>query len=232
MKLFILLFFMFLGVGFYEISGGDNFDPEKARVAAVEMRTERNAARAALSGFVSGTIHTRAATDTAPAVDAAVTRQELNLVSFEAVSSPPVESAPVPMLAPTPSVGLDEPTAVALTELSGAVANSPEQINLAALDQVSAAPAPGATADTGTRFTGRSSVASSLPETLAPDIRSVSGTLVNMRSGPSTDFEVIDQLSQGTQVEVLSDTGDGWVELRPVSGGITGWIAEFLLTGS
>ena len=40
------------------------------------------------------------------------------------------------------------------------------------------------------------------------------------------------KLEQATEVEVLTDAGNGWVELRPVGGGATGWIAEFLLTGS
>jgi uncharacterized protein YgiM (DUF1202 family) len=62
------------------------------------------------------------------------------------------------------------------------------------------------------------------------DIRIVTGSLVNLRSGPGTNYEVVDQLARDTEVEVISDQGNGWVELRPVDGDITGWMSDSLLT--
>ena len=84
------------------------------------------------------------------------------------------------------------------------------------------------TETSNTTFAGTRQVAAS---TETVDIRVVKGDLVNMRSGPGTEYDVIDQLTQATEVEVLSSNGQGWVELRAVNGGSTGWIAEFLLTG-
>lgn len=230
MKLFISLFFVFLGVAFFELSGGSGFDPEAARVSAVEMRTERNVARAALSGFVAGTTSAAVQGDGVASTRETVTRQELNLVSFETIATPTPPQPQDTLAAPAAPTDEDQAVSVALSDLSGTVASGPDQISMAALDNV-AAQSEDPDQAPNTRFEGRSAVSSSLPEDNGPDIRAVSGTLVNMRSGPSTDFEVIDQLTQGTQVEVVSDSGDGWVELRPLSGGTTGWIAEFLLTG-
>ncbi|HEY9040255.1 MAG TPA: SH3 domain-containing protein [Roseovarius sp.] len=63
------------------------------------------------------------------------------------------------------------------------------------------------------------------------DIRSVAGSNANMRSGPGTGFDKLDQLSQGTQVEVLDRRG-AWVELRNMQTGQTGWMADWLITAA
>jgi len=57
----------------------------------------------------------------------------------------------------------------------------------------------------------------------------VSGSRVNLRSGPSTGNGVIDSLVRGTVVEQLGDPGNGWVELRDVSTGVTGYMAARFL---
>ncbi len=63
------------------------------------------------------------------------------------------------------------------------------------------------------------------------DIRSIAGSNANMRSGPGTDFDKVDQLTQGTQVEVLDRRG-AWVELRNMQTGQVGWMADWLITAS
>lgn len=62
------------------------------------------------------------------------------------------------------------------------------------------------------------------------DLRTVSGNRVNVRGGPSTDYGVVSKLSRGEEVRILEDNGDGWVRMQPVSGGESGWMADFLLT--
>jgi uncharacterized protein YgiM (DUF1202 family) len=89
----------------------------------------------------------------------------------------------------------------------------------------------GSVAFPGTTIRASSSDASAQSLADVRDIRTVKGERVNMRSGPGTDYDVVDQLAQSTRVEVLTDDGNGWVELRPVDGGPTGWIAAFLLSG-
>ncbi|SEP70701.1 SH3 domain-containing protein [Loktanella sp. DSM 29012] len=61
-------------------------------------------------------------------------------------------------------------------------------------------------------------------------IREVAARAVNMRSGPSTAFDVIDTLPQGTQAEIMDSDGTGWVRVYIPGTGQTGWMAERLLT--
>lgn len=63
------------------------------------------------------------------------------------------------------------------------------------------------------------------------DIRSIARASANMRSGPGTDYEKVDQLTLGAPVEVL-DSASGWVRLRDLETGQTGWMADWLVTAS
>ncbi|WIV51063.1 SH3 domain-containing protein [Marivivens sp. LCG002] len=60
------------------------------------------------------------------------------------------------------------------------------------------------------------------------DIRTVAGSRVNMRQGPSTRYGVVTTLTQGTEAEVL-ETTNGWARIRVVETGKMGWMAESLL---
>lgn len=62
------------------------------------------------------------------------------------------------------------------------------------------------------------------------DIRTVSGNRVNVRGGPSINYGIVSKLSRGEAVQILEDNGDGWVRMKPVDGGESGWMADFLLT--
>lgn len=68
------------------------------------------------------------------------------------------------------------------------------------------------------------------PEIAEPEkeVRFVSGNGVNLRLGPSTRYNVIDQLYRGEEVTVLQDPGLGWVKLRQ-DGGRVGWAASYLV---
>jgi SH3-like domain-containing protein len=70
------------------------------------------------------------------------------------------------------------------------------------------------------------------PETADPDLREVTGTRVNMRDGPGTIYPVVARLNIGSKVEVLSDSGTGWLRLRTVPGQQLGWIASSLISKS
>ena len=64
---------------------------------------------------------------------------------------------------------------------------------------------------------------------IGTDIRQVTGTRVNIRSGPGTSYDVVAQAIQGDEAEIIVDDGTGWVQLR-LAGGQTGWMADFLLS--
>ena len=219
MKRFIFLSFILLGLGFYELSGGADFDPEATRAAVLDDRQ----ARAARRTPDKTTSRTEAVVAPAETPVGAAARAEptennaaqapapLNLVPFAVVTrpeppAPERRAAPLPVPETRPSPPVATVTGIPVTGLTGSVEGG-----LA-------------------RFSG--SQISSTPEDTGPtsDIRTVKGTRVNLRSGPGTDYDVVDQLTQSTKVEILSDSGNGWVELRPVDGGPTGWIAAFLLT--
>ena len=64
------------------------------------------------------------------------------------------------------------------------------------------------------------------------DIREVTGTVVNMRDGPSTFYIAIGKLRQGDQIEVLDTSSDGWLKIRTVTTGQEGWMADWLATAA
>ena len=57
----------------------------------------------------------------------------------------------------------------------------------------------------------------------------VTGSRVNLRAGPSTGQAVVTQLGLGDRAELLSNTADGWVQIRHVESGRIGYMsADFL----
>ena len=66
----------------------------------------------------------------------------------------------------------------------------------------------------------------------AADLRAVTGNRVNMRNGPGTSYPVIGRLTRGQEVEVISEPGNGWLQLRVSDTGNVGWMADFLVTSA
>ncbi|GGB15885.1 SH3 domain-containing protein [Allosediminivita pacifica] len=59
-----------------------------------------------------------------------------------------------------------------------------------------------------------------------PELHQVTGTVVNLRMGPGTDFNVAGQLREGTRVRVLREMeGGSWVKLRAVDEGRIGYMS-------
>lgn len=70
--------------------------------------------------------------------------------------------------------------------------------------------------------------ADATPPPTGPLLR-VSGDRVNMRSGPSTADSVVESLPLGTLAEPLGEVSGGWVEIRVIDTGITGFMAASFL---
>ena len=68
-------------------------------------------------------------------------------------------------------------------------------------------------------------------DVISADLRRVTGSRVNLRHGPGTRYSVVGQLTEGAKVEVLSDPGDGWVELQ-AQGGTAGWMYDAYLSAA
>jgi len=58
----------------------------------------------------------------------------------------------------------------------------------------------------------------------------VSSNAVNVRQGPSTNFEVVGRLTRAEAVTVLSAEQDGWVKISIEGDGLEGYIAARLLS--
>ena len=54
----------------------------------------------------------------------------------------------------------------------------------------------------------------------------VTGTTVNVRSGPGTSNPVVAQVRFGDAAEVLDEDASGWVQIRPEGGATIGWISS------
>jgi uncharacterized protein YraI len=63
-------------------------------------------------------------------------------------------------------------------------------------------------------------------------MRQVSGRRVNMRSGPGTNYGVLDTLTRGTQTEVIEVNANGWARIRVTTTDQVGWMSSRLLTPS
>jgi len=166
---FIVCSFAFLGWGFYELSGGSDFEPETQRAAifapVIEITETVVAAAAAEpeeAQIVLASLTTRAeplaTLDAAPLVEAA---------KAEELVEPEIVAEPTPVVAPLPVL----------------------------------------------------------------DIRTVKPARVNVRGGPGTNYNVVAKLVRGDETTVLSDNGDGWLEVEMLDGQI-GWMADFLLVAS
>lgn len=60
----------------------------------------------------------------------------------------------------------------------------------------------------------------------------VTGTKVNVRSGPSTDYRVVGSVSRGDEVELLSGNDETWAEIRVSGNGTTGFMSRKFLASA
>ena len=198
MARFIIVSFVFMAWGFYELSGGADFDPVETRMARIDVP-------AAVEEEKLDTVIAAAAPQPIPQD---VTRVSLNLTSVGDVLRP----------APTLRTKAAKPTPAIEAAVTEALSEAEPTIILPSLIE-------GTAVITPVEF-GNSAQQTSRD---AP-VRSVTGNSVNVRGGPGTGYSVVNRLVRGDKVEILQDPGNGWVKLRPVSGGQIGWMADFLLS--
>lgn len=206
MKRFIVLTFLFLGWGFYELSGGAEFTPEvRGEQIADAVPTAANSEPEVLvtraSTMTSNTSLTTTLAETNPSED--ITTGDAVILQAS-LSQPSTSEAPV--VEAEPEVFQFQ----SLVEGAPTVADILPETEIAVL----------------TPDVPEPTVAAALSGTL----RQVAGNRVNMRSGPGTNFSVLTTLTRGTDVEVLEVNANGWARLRQVSSGQEGWMAERLLT--
>jgi hypothetical protein len=220
MKSYILVTFGLLGVAWYEMSGGADFGAEH-RAA---QRTEKMASAVA-----------------APMPE--VSRGSTDAATLASVAQAKIGQAQIVPASATVSTGSDLKTPDAQTLAQTAKPKArPEASPVPKLDitlaSVRPMASPGGLIDAAEggeaiQLAAVATTSDAVPEdaelAVLPDIREVTGTLVNMRNGPGTRFHVVDQLSRGASVEVLADPGDGWVRLKVTESNRVGWMSDDFL---
>ncbi|WP_299142530.1 SH3 domain-containing protein [uncultured Tateyamaria sp.] len=200
MARFIFVSFVFMAWAFYEMSGGADFDPDATRLARIDAPVTVEEEK--LETVI-------VAAEPAP-VPENVTRVALNLTAVDEVLRP------APTLRTTPAK-VTPAVEAAVTE---ALSEETPAIILPSLVTDAAIITPVEFGATGARPAVNEDAT----------VRSVTGNRVNVRGGPGTGYSIVSRLTRGAEVEILQDPGEGWVKMRPVTGGPVGWMADFLLS--
>ncbi|MBY6122667.1 SH3 domain-containing protein [Mameliella alba] len=253
----MLMTFLLLGVAWWQLSGGSDFEPGEHGVTIL-AEVKPSAPQVRLPGSTLTVRRTDPAPEPAaePRVSSLAPRDPLPSKTVRVPDPAPEPVAPEPeVVAPAPEPSVPDPE----DEIAAALADAIVQDN-------TPPPAPDAAepADEIARSLADALGPGVIPESVGPDdpipqiaglgdgaplgsrvgegaapvvapdardLRIVTGTRVNLRGGPATSYDVITQLFEGDEVEVLDDTGDGWVRLRVLTGQdeAIGWMSDDFL---
>lgn len=201
MTRYILITFALLGFAGYEMSGGADFKPRPRPVVEV-------------------------AEAPAPPVTLNVPTTAATLVATQAIKP---RTAAEPAREPLPQVRARLSDGIQIFR-----ASNDAQVRMASLQEIASS----ASFDAPAQDSAAAPVAPAPVQAEAEvrpaldanaDLRSISATRVNLRSGPGIDTEILARLQRGQQVQVLDSDGSGWLRLRTLPGDQVGWIAERLV---
>lgn len=234
MSRFVAVSFLFMGWAFYELSGGADFQPKNtpagdqtaaitpapsARVTAASLVTrpvirpaDLTARKAAIRTAAEPVPQPRRITGTAP--DVTLANPDLRTeAALGQIGSLGASLAPGGRLFDANTGG----ASIQIASLEG---------GLAGLAADAAIIAPVAEPE----ITAATPAVQAEPEKTGPDLREITASAVNLRGGPGTGYPVIGRMTLGQQVEVLADTGSGWLRLRDPGENKVGWIAASLIS--
>ena len=202
----MIVTFAALGWVFYVVSGGPDFEPRGTRAASSDP----------------------VAVAEKPAFKPLVPAQPRGLLTKAALrpakpDEPKPESQPV-----AEAVDADALLAQVAAGLKSGIIGLENQgatFSLASLDTDTALPL-------GEPALEPEATEAPVPDEPTKDIREVSGTRVNMRDGPGTIHPIVGKARMGQKVEVLSDSGTGWLRLRVLPEQQVGWISASLIRKS
>ncbi len=212
----VLASFAILGLVFYEMSGGSDFRPPERPVAATKPEAEPTTAD-------KPALQATAKPATTESVTRTLTIRPATLVATEANRTEAPQPGPQEE---NPQLGQVRASLTeGLTLLPESFETPPPSLIAVELgaDGLDASDTPDGQQpeQTNTGFAAEPS-----------DIREVIGTRVNMRDGPGTIYPVIARLGIGNQVEVLDDSGTGWLRLRTLPDKRLGWVSSSLVSKS
>lgn len=247
MKTYVWLTFAFLGWGYYEASGGADFQagPSKtdtapilaaAAEAAPEETAPRQMAQADLGprGSVQRQLETALLTalrDKHPATRTG-SLENVQAVSFAAEAQPAQPEAETEA-----TVRITSKTISPRLRPDDLTEEAEEPITLAIGPNTAAAP------DASPRPRLRPRELAGAPTGVMPTISTrgespavsrfaagrIKGTRANMRMGPGTNFPVLKAMPAGSNVRILRNGPDGWVKLKSEDDGRIGWMAGRLV---
>lgn len=213
MSRFVMVSFLFMGWTFYEMSGGADFAPPERpeRVAAAKLHRV-NTHQATAASLV-----------TKPVI------QPVRQVAFQPRST-------AGALHDRPNADPKLRSRVALAQITAmgeasfeygltanATATGGATVQLASLSD-------GLASLAGSGIISNTAVTPIIPLDPTLDLRHVTASRVNMRDGPGTLYPVVNKLNRDAAVQVLDDSGTGWLRLRVVDDAQTGWIAASLIS--
>ena len=208
---FMIVCFLILGWAFYEMSGGSEFEPER-RADAQPTEAEPIVASEADPVEVARTANEPALAD-----------PEASTENVEIALSDPIVTESDGSIQQRLATALVTSAVTEVVLDSNLGASSTEGVLAAVEDVTNALP------QNVVAIATETVVETIVSEPSPVDLRRVSGSRVNMRSGPSTDFTVLDTLDGGTATEVIERDTNGWVLVRVQNTGQEGWMAERLL---
>jgi len=215
MSRFVMVSFMFMGWTFYEMSGGAGFAPPERPIPVAIAKLEP----------LSDQHVTAASLITKPVIQP-MQNPTLQLHSTDSVTTLPTRPDADPEL--RSRVVLMQIAAVGETSFDfGANVNTaPTDSSTVQLASLSG----GLASLAGNKVISDTAVDPIIPLGPAIDLRHVTASRVNMRDGPGTLYPVVNKLNRDAAVEVLDDSGTGWLRLRVVDGEQIGWIAASLIS--
>lgn len=219
MKKLIFLTFGFLAWAFYEMSGGQDFQP--GTVSAFS-----NVSFKASEPIVES--------EPQPAPQEVVARSDSSAADLTRVAKAPVVQVEPSKAAEVLARGLRLPAVTdqaPAAEPAAASGQSDRAIIASAAIGLKSVPADLRGAEPGSAIS-RDVVRYVPTAPVSDDVRRVSGNRVNMRNGPGTNHNVVAKLSRGDALIVLQEPGSGWLKVRVEETGRIGWIADFLVTAS
>lgn len=208
---FVMISFLFLGWAFWELSGGEDFEPRGIRAPTPAPVAEVSPKPA------PPLVKTEAETLVA----------KVKLTPHKPEPTPQEETAALSTLTSEERLAALARSRASLGKgLSLFAMDSDQTITLASLEQGALSlrvepTEPGPEDERAETETYASP---------APDLREVTAARVNMRDGPGTIYPVIARLTIGHEVEVLDDSGTGWLRLRVLPEQQIGWIAASLIS--
>lgn len=230
---FILICFAFLGWSFYELSGGADYEP---RANSLQARAETEDNQIAKDSGETTQTSNAALQSEAPVTRSIASLADLHLSEGERVKirltsvngGRALESGPgsakVKVLTREERIPREDPAKKVESIVQDSEGNWPSAIELfrqqAALREEMAQSAE------------REAVREPESVQQISDIRRVDGDVVNLREGPGTGYGAVATLTKGTEVAVLEEPGNGWIELQVIGTGRTGWMADWLVTAA